>query len=249
MWSPINKAVRALGAGVVELLYPARCFGCGSKVEEVGLCAACDGALRAVRAPFCSCCGEPFDGEVDGTFRCSNCTGRELGFEFARAGYLAAGPVRTMIHDFKYHRRVALRETLAALAAEVFEDPRIGSESDWLLVPVPLHPRRRRERGYNQAAEIAAALASMRDLPLCDALERRRYTPAQARLVRAERLANLAESITLRPSPRARSAIRGARVLLVDDVFTTGATADACARVLRDGGGAEKVVVVTVARG
>jgi ComF family protein len=246
---PLSKAARALGSGVVELLYPARCFGCGSRVDDAGLCATCEGALRPVRAPFCSSCGEPFDGEIAGTFRCSNCTGREFGFEFARAGYLAAGPVRTMIHDFKYHRRVALRGTLAALAAQAFEDPRIGEEAGWLLVPVPLHPRRRRERGYNQAAEIAAGLSSLRDLPICDALERRRYTPAQANLVRAERLANLAESITLRPSPAARAAIDGARVLLVDDVFTTGATADACARVLRDGGGAEKVVVVTVARG
>jgi len=154
-----------------------------------------------------------------------------------------------MVHDLKYHRRVAVCETLAALAMEVLDDPRIDGGAGWLLVPVPLHPRRRRERGYNQATEIARALSRLCGLPVCDALVRRRYTPAQARLVRAERLANLAESIALRAAPAARVTIAGARVLLVDDVFTTGATADACARVLRDQGGAEKVVVVTVARG
>ena len=120
---------------------------------------------------------------------------------------------------------------------------------DPLIVPVPLHPRRMRERGYNQAAEIAGLLARGLGLAYCEALARPRYTSAQARLVREERLANLRGAFELRPATAVRQRVDGAHVVLFDDVFTTGATADACARVLRGHGGAEKVVVATVARG
>ena len=247
--SRLRRAARNFGTGLVDLLYPARCFTCRSPATEPGLCASCQDALRPVRAPFCSICGEPYDGEIVDGFICSNCTGREFDFEFAIAAYLATGPARSLIHDFKYHRRIAVRGVLAELAATALDDPRLDGAEGWLLVPVPLHRRRHRERGYNQAAEIAVALGHLRELPVCEALQRHRYTSAQAQLVRAERLANLAESFSLRPSPASRHRVEGAKILLIDDVFTTGATADACARVLREKGGAEKVVVATVARG
>ncbi len=247
--SRLRRAARSFGTGLVDLLYPARCFTCRTHAGEPGLCGPCQNALRPVRPPFCSICGEPYDGEIVGGFICSNCTGRDFAFDFAIAGYLATGPARSLIHDLKYHRRIAVREVLGELAATALDDPRLDGADGWLLVPVPLHRRRQRERGYNQAAEIASALDRLRGLPVCEALERHRYTSAQAQLVRAERLANLAESFSLRPSPATRAAVEGAKIVLIDDVFTTGATADACARILREKGGAERVVVVTVARG
>ncbi len=247
----VRRFAAATGEGLAALLYPARCFGCSAKVDSPGLCAACEAELRPVRPPFCDTCGEPVSGEIYGDVRCTNCSGREFGYGFAIAGYLATGPLRQVIHDFKYHRRLAVRATLARLAEAAFDDPRLrGPEAaDWVVVPVPLHPRRQRERGYNQAAEVAALLARSLGLGYCEALARTRYTSAQARLVRDERLANLSEAFALDPSPEVRTRIDGAPVVLFDDVFTTGATADACARVLRDHGGAEKVVVATVARG
>jgi ComF family protein len=248
MPTTLKATLQDIGTGIINLLYPASCFHCRSEIGKPGLCMQCRTALQPVRAPFCSCCGRPCDGEISGPFNCSNCSGREVAFEFAIAGYLASGPVRSMIHDFKYHRRIAMRNTLAKLAEEALDDPRIGGGKGWLLVPVPLHRRRQRERGYNQATEIAAAIARIRGLPMCQPLQRNRYTSSQAQLIRSERLNNLRDAFTLRPSPAVRNAITGAKILLIDDIFTTGATADACARVLRAGGGAEKVVVATVAR-
>ena len=248
MPTTLKATLQDLGTGIINLLYPASCFCCGSEIAKPGLCMQCRNALQPVRAPFCSCCGSPCDGEISGPFNCSNCSGREVAFEFAIAAYLASGPVRSMIHDFKYHRRIAMRDTLARLAENALDDPRIGGGKGWLLVPVPLHRRRKRERGYNQATEIAAAISRTRGLPMCQALQRNRYTCSQAQLIRSERLNNLLDAFALRPSPAARNAIAGAKILLIDDIFTTGATADACARVLRAGGGAEKVVVATVAR-
>ena len=85
----LREAGRALAGGLVELLYPARCFSCAGATSEPGLCSECEATLQPVRAPFCSICGEPYEGEIDTAFRCSNCTGRDYGFDFAIAGYLA----------------------------------------------------------------------------------------------------------------------------------------------------------------
>ncbi|MCP4846320.1 MAG: ComF family protein [Verrucomicrobiaceae bacterium] len=142
-----------------------------------------------------------------------------------------------------------MRNTLGKLAESALDDPRIGGGKGWLLVPVPLHRRRKRERGYNQATEIASAISRTRTLPMCRALHRTRYTSSQAQLTRKERLGNLHGAFALRPSLSVHSVIKGARILLIDDMFTTGATADACAKVLREEGKAEKVVVATLARG
>ena len=244
-----KTTLQDIGTGIINLLYPARCFHCSSAIDKPGLCSQCHATLQPVRAPFCSCCGRPCDGEISGPFNCSNCSGRKVAFEFAIAGYLASGPVRSMIHDFKYHRRIAMRNTLAKLAEDALDDPRIGGGKGWLMVPVPLHRRRQRERGYNQATEIATAIARTRNLPMCQALHRNRYTCSQAQLMRSKRLNNLRDAFDLQSSRAVKTAVAGARILLIDDIFTTGATADACAQVLRAKGGAEKVVVATVARG
>jgi ComF family protein len=245
----LKTIVRHISTGIINLLYPANCFSCRSETNNPGLCPQCINALKPVKAPFCSCCGQPCEGEISGQFHCSNCSGQAVDFEFAIAAYLARGCLREMIHDFKYHRRIAMRKTLAQLAENALDDPRIGGGKGWLLVPVPLHRRRKRERGYNQATEIATAISRRRNLPICRALKRIRYTSSQAQLLRSERLGNLRGAFEMRPSPAVRAAIKGSQILLIDDIFTTGATANACARVLRAAGQAEKVVVATVARG
>src|SRR5690606_14386031 len=113
-------------------------------------------------------------------------------------------------------------------------------------VPVPLHPRRQREREYNQAEELAAGVARLTGWPLVRALRRQRYTSQQAKLDRAARLHNLRDSFRLH---RAATKVRGQAVLLIDDVLTTGSTAQECAHLLRHEAGARRVAVLTLARG
>ncbi len=169
-------------------------------------------------------------------------------FDFARSAYVAEDLVRELVHTFKYGRQIYLSPLLADLLAHSLEDRRFSLETDWLMVPVPLHPARKRERHFNQAEELCRMLAKTRGLRMCCALRRKRYTPAQARLEREERLANLVGAFALSRLRWRRRAVCGANILLVDDVLTTGSTANECAKVLKRDGGASKVAVVTIAR-
>jgi ComF family protein len=232
------------------LLWPARCAACDDPLDDratPGFCRSCASAARPVTAPFCAICAEPFQGEITSSFSCQNCLGRRQQFDFAVAAWLSRGPVRTAIHHFKYGRRLALREPLARLLATGLADPRIAARSDWLLVPVPLHPRRFREREFNQSEELARSLARLSGLPFARVLRRTRYTSTQAALRREDRLGNLKGAFALRW--RAPRLTAGRAILLIDDVLTTGSTANACSAVLRKAGGAEMVAILTVARG
>jgi ComF family protein len=134
---------------------------------------------------------------------------------------------------------------LARLMVPGLEDVRLAG-APWLLVPVPLHPRKKRERRYNQSAELARTLARLTGLRWCDALRRIRYTDSQAGLDREGRLKNLKGAFVV--NARATERITGREILLIDDVLTTGATAHECARTLCHAGAA-RVAVLTVARG
>ncbi len=173
-----------------------------------------------------------------------NCGDLELAFDFATAAYRSRGPVRELIHQFKYRGRMHLRHLLGRMLWEGFRDPRLQALRLDALVPVPLHPTRRREREFNQA-EVLAGLAGARlGLPVIEALRRTRYTLTQTNFHRDERFANLGDAFAPRPGVE----VKGQTLALIDDVLTTGSTADACARTLRESGAAA-VVVITVARG
>lgn len=151
------------------------------------------------------------------------------------------GPVQDVLHAIKYRGAAELAITLSTLLLKAWE--KYTFESD-LLIPVPLHPRRERWRGYNQAALLALALAARLQRPVAPrALQRVRYTPSQTRLNREERRKNVAEAFALMPGLD----VSGLRITLIDDVATTGATLDACARVLV-AHGAIDVTALTVAR-
>jgi ComF family protein len=153
--------------------------------------------------------------------------------------------VREVIHRLKYNRIAAMRLPLAKLTLPALADKRLAG-ADWLMVPVPLHPRKLRERRFNQSAELARMLTRLGGTPFHEALRRTRYTSSQAGLVREDRLKNLRGAFAVRP--RAIPLIQGRNILLVDDVFTTGATAHECALTLRKQGAA-RVAILTAARG
>lgn len=248
-------------AAVVDLVYPRLCSVCRIPLPQetprsgaqAWFCRSCEESLPLVEPPYCKVCGEVYDGAFTNEFRCMNCSGRKLEFEFAVAACRAEEAMRELIHQFKYDRRLHLRGALATLMLRVLEEPRLARENlaDWLLVPVPLHRSRELDREFNQSWELCQRLSQLTGIPAAKALVRVRATETQANLDRDERLRNLRGAFALpKPRPWQRPTdLQGRRILLVDDVFTTGATTSECARILRREGGVEKVVVITAARG
>jgi competence protein ComFC len=236
----IPKALHA----VASLFYPATCVVCAANVERSEyLCADCQRAAPRIVAPFCAKCSEPFPGAITQTFSCANCEHRVLHFDCAVAAYRSRGLVRKLVHEFKYARQRHLRYPVAGWLRETLRDPRLHGRHFDVIVPVPLHPARERERGFNQAMLLAELLAPAITAPLRPALERTRYTTTQTAYDRAERMENLHGAFRLRKNQD----VRDLRVLLIDDVLTTGSTLSECARVLR-AAGAVSVHAATAAR-
>ncbi len=250
-----TAAARVASRSLLDTVYPPLCPGCDTawllprpgETQRLPLCRNCLSLLSALEKPFCNTCGQAFDGPPGmDDFRCSNCERRRLHFDFAIAPFRSDGLLRDLIHQFKFARRSTLRLPLGRLLAAGLHDPRFEGE-DWIMVPVPIHRRRQRQRTFNQARELAAICSQYSGLPVIEALVRTRHTPPQSRLNRNQRLANLADAI--HPHPGRAPKVRGRAVLLIDDVFTTGATGDICAKVLRTRCAARRVAVLTLARG
>jgi len=173
-----------------------------------------------------------------------NCGDLQLAFDFATSAYRSRGAVRELIHNLKYNKQLHLRHLLGRMLREGFGDARVRALGIDAIVPVPLHPSREREREFNQSAVLASVAAKRLRIPVQHCLKRVRYTLTQTHFHREERFENLAGAFALRRGFDPH----GKNLALVDDVLTTGSTADACARVLKDAG-ASAVVVITVARG
>jgi len=234
---------------MLSYLFPPVCQLCpgeraGRELGYVG--PACRQAVRWICPPFCQQCGLPFAGEVTTEFACANCADERWYFSYARAAVEAKGPVLEAIHRFKYQRalwfRVWLSELLLSAASPVLKRDPAGWHG---VVPVPLHPVKRREREFNQAELLGAALAGDLGVRLETGLVHRIHpTETQTTLSREARAENVRQAFI---GPAGHSLVNR-RLVVVDDVFTTGATTNAVARVLRDAGAAE-VVVWAVARG
>lgn len=254
-----GRSLRAGWEGLLGLLYPRVCVGCAEPLGDSGRlwqCETCESRWRRIERPYCDVCGQSYEGSMTGGgFTCSNCGGIDLAFDFAVGAYRNEGLPRELIHRYKYGREMHLADLIGYQLRAVFEDSRlepIREGAPWLLVPVPLHGRRQREREFNQSAELCHSLRRwfpQGNFVYVNALRRIRHTRRQASLDRADRLQNLRNAFSLAKSPRIRKIVSGADVLLVDDVLTTGATASECARVLKDDGDAAKVVVITAVRG
>lgn len=225
---------QSMSGRVVDVLLPPRCFDCGAGVAEQGdLCGDCWSKLTFISAPHCAVCGFPFEyssGNHDtGAGLCGSCLRRQPVFDMARAALRYDDASRRLILGFKYRDRTtgtrAFGRWLGRLAAE--QDCR-----EALIMPVPLHPRRLWRRRYNQSALIAAAMGQETgiEVNLLD-LVRHRHTPSQGGLNARQRFRNMRAAFSLRDQPG--EIVAGRHILLIDDVITTGATAEACARVLK----------------
>lgn len=247
----IPHALDPLARRLLDLVFPRVCPGCQEPLmdpHQPQLCLGCQGRLFRLEAPFCPVCGEKFHGILDPKRPCSNCAERSLSFDFARSSYHAHGLLRDLIHRLKYQGAIHLTPLLAHLLAPNLQDPRISDGAPWILVPVPLHPRRERKRRFNQSAELAHLLSDRCGWPWLEALLRTRASTPQADLDRHERLQNLRGAFAVHPSPHVRERLIESRVLLVDDVLTTGSTAHECAKVLKDDANVAIVAVIAVAR-
>jgi competence protein ComFC len=239
----IDRTLEPLRA-VQSLFYPALCAVCHVSVPRASyICQDCLDKAQRIVAPFCAKCSEPFPGAIDGEFTCANCAHRALAFDAAVSAYRSRGVVRFVILQFKYNRQLHLRHPVAEWLQEAMNDARLRDRNFDCIVPVPLHPARFRERGFNQAELLATILGKRITLTLSLALERIRYTRSQTAFDRIDRMENLRGAFRLRK----RMNVRGLQVLLVDDILTTGSTLSECARVLREAG-ARSVHAVTAAR-
>jgi ComF family protein len=246
---PRNFAMvaRDCAEALLSLVYPDVCQCCGEErasPEQGYVGERCRQSVRLLRAPMCDRCGLPFDGDINTDFSCSNCQNVTLHFTCARSAAAAKGILLDVIHRYKYNRALWFEPFLAELLISA-ATPVIRNAAWNMIVPVPLHASRQREREFNQAENLARRLARATGLPLvAQAIIRTEPTPSQTRLSREDRAWNVRKAFAAGKA----AAVRGARVVLVDDVMTTGATTNACARVLRKAG-AEEVCVWTVARG
>lgn len=246
----------ALAAGltplrqILDLVLPPRCLGCGALVERQGaLCAACWAGVTFVAEPLCRHCGLPFAFDPDSgqrasageDYACGACLAEPPPFARARAVMRYDDASRPLLLGFKHGDRTEAAPPFAEWMAR--SGAALLGEAE-LVAPVPLHWRRLLARRYNQAALLAQPLAGRAGIAAVpDLLLRRRATPSQGRLSRAERQRNVAGAFAV--NPRRADLLRGKRLLLIDDVMTTGATVSACARAaLRAGAAAVDVLVL-----
>ena len=208
------------------------------------MCRACVRQIHLVEGPACHTCGFPFYGALAGAATCVHCDGLSPKFSEGRTLFLTRGPGRDLIHELKYRQSRFLLNDLARLVAKRAEFQAYFRNAS--LVPVPLHPAKLRERGFNQSELIADMLVSVTTAAgSTRILERRRYTQTQTHLKRSARQRNVKNAFAL---VKDASVIEGHTYILIDDVFTTGSTLNACAEVLRLAG-ASTVKVATLGHG
>ena len=244
------QALRGLGSHLVDVILPQHCSHCGRPIASARRGAFCDSCWRLIRLitpPYCPCCGEPFRSPIALTYspeyRCGACRAAPPPFDHARAVGRYEGPLRQAIHQLKYRGKLQLRQPLLDLAIAHFDDHFPGSVFD-AIIPVPLHRERLMQREFNQATMFARGLAHHLHAPVLERwLVRVRSTRPQVELSGSERRQNVKQAFVATPA----AALEGKRVLVVDDVFTTGATLGEIARTLKVAG-AMQVDVFALAR-
>ena len=240
----VSLNLSTIKEAILDILYPQNitCILCRQRARDIddkGLCRACADTLPIIAPPVCPKCGRPV--EEEGV--CVDCAYMHYHFDRAISVLHYTPEVRQLIHRFKYGGISYLSRTLGRWMAQAYKQ-----RCDWeldIILPVPLHPRRQRQRGFNQSALLARELGRYIDVPVKEnVLIRKKYTPAQAGLSKFQRMQNLRGAFEVREP----ETVRGKSILLVDDVFTTGSTVNECSMVLLQAG-AQRVYVITLATG
>lgn len=242
VWGAIQEVMGEVAWGALHLLYPPRCPLCerpldGERVKKRFICEGCLAGIGKLKPPWCLRCGEPFErsGERD---LCERCAHESLPYERARAFGLYEGDLARLIRLFKFGGERALAGELAHLLAQALEEIDVEVEG---ITFVPMHLQDQRARGFNQSELLAKQLGRLIEIPVFPTLRKPRRTRPQVELALKERLENLRGAFApLGPA-------RCERLLLIDDVYTTGATTVECSRVLQEAG-YEEIYVLTVAR-
>ncbi|NBB78793.1 MAG: ComF family protein [Verrucomicrobia bacterium] len=238
---------RGFSQAFLDTFFPRSCVHCGEGADGDRyqfLCQACSREIFLSRPPSCTTCGYPFFGLLSGSRVCPHCEALEPLFDEGRTLFLAKGPARSLIHELKYNSGFYILEDVRAM---IESTPYYRNYFDGAtLVPVPLHATKERERGFNQSREIARAICAVTGASgVADVLERRVYTQTQTRLSREARHQNVKNAFALAADG---AVMVNKSYILVDDVFTTGSTLNACAAVLRDAG-VTRLKVATLGHG
>ena len=244
--APATEIVTNFIHTALDLLYPRLCAACGDAVDGSAdqLCWECRADIRPIAHPFCSVCGNPVEGSISHEYVCYLCVETPRFFDRARSAARFEGALQRMIIDFKYNDALWVQDELVDVLVSCHEVHFEKTNTD-AVACVPLFHARERSRGFNQSEILADGLASRLRKPfLRGALSRVRATETQTHLTARERADNVKGAFRA----RRRKGLQGKSILLVDDVMTTGATLNECARALKEGGAAE-VHVLTLARG
>ena len=231
---------------ILHLFFPKECVHCGRLLDYRNrefLCPVCRELITPIQHPLCDQCGRPLSGEMEYSIICSDCRENPPRFRRARSAFLLTGAGKSMVLRYKYSSNPYLSNPAIERLFQAGREEYSWSDYD-LIIPVPLHPRKARERGFNQSGVLSEGLSRRTGIKVLKrGLIRTRYTKTQTRLSRKERMKNVKG--VFRVSVPAD--LNGKYVLLIDDVYTTGATVNECARVLVKAG-AEAVDVLTLAR-
>lgn len=243
----LEMLLQALGRHLLEVFFPRNCVHCGDAVEQSDyafFCQACSRELYLSKPPACTTCGYPFFGMLAGPRVCPHCVELDPVFDQGKTLFLAKGPARSLIHELKYKAGFyVLGDVCRMLAHAPFYKDYF---KDAILVPVPLHATKLRERGFNQSERIAEVLCEATEAKAVQkCLVRVVYTQTQTRLSRAARHRNVKNAFALAGDT---VVIPDQTYILIDDVFTTGSTLNACAAVLREAG-ATRLKVATLGHG
>lgn len=239
--------LKPLARHLLDVFFPRSCVHCGDAVEDSDyafICRACSRELFISKPPTCTTCGYPFFGMLAGPKVCPHCVELDPLFDEGKTLFLAKGPARSLIHELKYKAGFYVLRDIETILERAPYYRAYFKEA--ILVPVPLHSSKLRERGFNQSERIAEALCAPTGAKSCqNLLVRTVYTQTQTRLSRAARHQNVKNAFALAGDA---VVIPDQTYILVDDVFTTGSTLNACAAALREAG-VTRLKVATLGHG